>query len=278
MRRKSKWFNIALLLGVVVLLSACRASAEPLSEASIGIWDYYILYNMSRFIIWLSNLFGGNYGIGIIIFTVIIRIVLLPLNKIQAKSQREMQELQPELKAIQEKYPNKDRESMEKMQEEQQALMEERGVNQFAGCLPLLIQLPVMMALYQSILRTEVLRAGDFLWVNLGQRDPYFILPIVAALFAFASSYFMQLSNPVSNAQTKMMTYTMPVMILLVTINLPSAITLYLTITNIFTVLQTFLFNNPYKIIREREEKEAAEKARKRELKRALRRATGKKK
>lgn len=83
-------------------------------------------------------------------------------------SQREMQELQPEMDAIRAKYPNKDRESQEKIQEEQAALLEANGVNQFAGCLPLLVQLPIMMALYQAILNTPQLREGHFLWMNLG--------------------------------------------------------------------------------------------------------------
>src|SRR5699024_6769360 len=104
----------------------------------------------------------------------------------QLKSQREMQALQPELDKIKEKYPNRDRESMQLAQEEQQQLLESHGVNQFAGCLPLLIQLPVMMSLYQSISRTPELKQGHFLWTNSGPIDRRCILPILAPVVTCA--------------------------------------------------------------------------------------------
>ncbi|MGX7107328.1 YidC/Oxa1 family membrane protein insertase [Hutsoniella sourekii] len=275
-KKINKWAKVLVLCLVLLAVVAC--SREPLNASSSGFVDQYILLNLSRFIIWLSNLFNGNYGMGIILFTLIIRVLLIPVNNMQMKSQRQMQEIQPELEAIQAKYPNKDRQSRELMQEEQAQLMEERGFNQFAGCLPLLIQLPVMMALYQTILRTEELRQGHFLWMNLGQPDPYFILPILASLLVFYNTYLMSKANPVSNAASKSMMYTMPLMILLISIGLPSAISLYFVVSNGFSVLQTLIFNNPYKIIAEREAEVAAEKEHQRELKRQLRRKTGKRK
>lgn len=267
-----KWTKIGALVGAVLLLTAC-GNNEPITQNSTGLWDRYIIYNLSQFIVWLSNLFGGNYPIGIALFTVIIRIVLLPATHMQMKSQRQMMEIQPEIEAMKKKYPNRDRASMELLQQEQQLLMEERGVNQYAGCLPLLIQLPVMMALYQAILRTDELRQGHFFWTSLGQVDPYFILPAVAALLMFVNSYLMMKANPTQNGMTKGMTYGMPFMILLISAGLPSAVTLYWVVSNAVTVIQTLIMNNPYKIIQEREEKKAAERAKQRELKRALKRA-----
>ncbi|AXY24542.1 hypothetical protein CL176_00035 [Suicoccus acidiformans] len=281
MNHKKTWqklLQISTLLILVLFLTACSSSQEPLGPNSTGFWDQYILLNLSRFIIGLSHILGGNYGIGIILFTIIVRIILLPLNKIQMDSQRQMQELQPELDAIKAKYPNQDRESMEKLQEEQLQLMEDRGINQWTSLLPLLIQLPVMMALYQSIIRTEALRQGSFLWVNLGQPDPFFILPIIAAILTLVNTYLTMKSNPSQNSAMKWTMYFMPLMILFISVGLPSAITLYLVVSNAFTVIQTLVFNNPYKIIAEREAKEVAEKAKQRELRRQLRRATGKKK
>lgn len=278
MKKNRRWIQIVILMALVVFLTACGNSNEAITAESTGIWDRYIIYNLSQFIIWISNLFGGSYAIGIIVFTLLIRLLLLPLNNMQMKSQRKMMEVQPELEAIKEKYPNKDRDSMEAMQREQQALLDERGVNQFSGCLPLLIQLPVMMALYQSILRTETLSDGSFLWTNLGEADPYFILPVIAALLTFANTYFTTLSQPNQNSSTKVMMYIMPVMILFISIGLPSAVTLYWVVSNGFTVAQTLLFNNPYKIIAEREAKIAAEKEKQRELRRALKRAKRSKK
>lgn len=265
-----------LLLGMLPLLTACAKSTT--TQPSNDLWQNLIIAPLSQFILGLSEFLGNNYALAIIFFTILIRILLLPLNHFQMKSQRQMQEIQPELDAIKAKYPNKDRESLEKLREEQSAIMEKRGVNQFAGCLPILIQFPVMIALYNTILRTEELRQGHFLWMNLGQPDPYFVLPVLAAAFALLSSYFTLKSSVNQNGSLKGMMYMMPFMILLITIGLPSAIGIYFVTSNAFTVVQTLLFNNPYKIIAEREEKKELEREKKRALNRQFRRVTGKSK
>lgn len=276
MRKLHSHFKKILILSAILLLTGC--SREASGQISSNVWDSYIIQPLSQFIIWLSSIFANQYAMGIIVFTILIRIILIPLNNMQMKSQRKLQEIQPELEAIKAKYPNKDRHSMEQLQEEQSALMEKRGVNQFAGCLPLLVQFPVMIALYQTIQKTEILRQGHFLWMNLGQRDPYFILPILAAIFSFLAMYLTMKSAPSSNSANKTMTYIMPIVIFMIALGLPSALGLYFMVTNLFTVAQILIFNNPYKIIRERQEKIQLEKDRKRELRRQLRRATGKNK
>lgn len=270
MKKINKWLKLAIILSLIVFLTACGNPNEAISADSTNLWDRYIIYNLSQFIIWLSNLFGKNYAMGIILFTILIRVLLIPLTKMQLKSQRDMQELQPEINRLKEQYPGKDKESQRQMQEAQQKLFEDRGVNQFAGCLPLLVQLPVMMGLYQSIGRTEELRQGHFLWMNLGQHDPVFILPILAALFTLANSYFTMKSSPNQNGQMKAMLYIMPLMILLISLGLPSAVTLYWVVSNAITLIQTFVYNNPYKIIAERQAKIQAEKDRDRALRKAL--------
>lgn len=273
MRKGKNWLQVTILLGLVFILAACGSSQTPITSESAGLWDRIVIYPLSQFIIWLSQLLAGNYALGIIVFTILIRLVLFPVSKMQIKAQREMQALQPQLEAIKEKYPNRDRESMRLMQEEQQALMEAQGVNQYAGCLPLAIQLPVMMALYQSILKTPELRQGHFLWTNLGQTDPYFILPILAALLTLANSYFMIKGQEKQNSQMKVMMYLMPVMILFISLGLPSALSLYWVISNAINLVQTFMYNNPYQLIREREAVRQAEKDRQRALRKALKKA-----
>lgn len=276
MKKNRKILKLLVLGAFIFFLAACGNINEPISSNSTGLWDRYVIYNLSQVIIWLSNLFGGSYVMGIVVFTLIIRLLMTPLYRMQVKSQREMQELQPEIDAIKTKYPNKDRQSMEMMQEEQQQLMEERGVNQFAGCLPLLIQLPVMMALYQAILRSDALKQGDFLWMNLGQPDPYFVLPIIAAGLTLATTYFTMKSNPQNNAMTKGMMFLSPLMILFISVGLPSAIAIYWVVSNGITLIMTLIFNNPYQIIAEREEKIQAEKELQRKLRKEYRRKTGK--
>ncbi|MFK8243523.1 MULTISPECIES: membrane protein insertase YidC [unclassified Facklamia] len=272
MNKSKKWIQLTSLTGMVLLLTACGNVNAPITSESTNLWDRYIIYSLSQFIVWLSNLLGGSYALGIIVFTLIIRGALIPLTKMQLKSQRQMQELQPELDKLKEKYPNRDRESMRLLQEEQQLLMETRGVNQFAGCLPLVIQLPVMMALYQAIVRTEVLRQGHFLWMNLGKVDPFFILPILAAGLMFANSYYTMLSNPKQNSQMKVFMYVMPVVILFISMSFPSAVSLYWVISNAVTLIQTFMYNNPFKIIAERKAKEQQEKEKEKALRKALKR------
>lgn len=273
MKKKKNWVRQLGVISIVVLLAACGRVSDGVQQTNLSVWDRLIIYPLSQIIIWLSELFGNYYAIGIIVFTLIIRLLLFPLNKMQLKSQREMQELQPELEKLRANYPNRDRESMMQLRQAEQELMQEKGINQFAGCLPLLIQLPVMMALYQTIIKTEVLKQGHFIWVNLGQPDPYFILPIIAAGLTWLNSYLMMLSNPKANQQVKWMMYLMPIMILVISLNLPSAVTLYWVVSNIISVVQTLIYNNPYKIIEERQQKEQEERQRQKRLNKAMKRA-----
>ncbi|MGX7108993.1 membrane protein insertase YidC [Facklamia miroungae] len=273
----NKFFKLSLLVSFIVLLSACGNINEPITSQSTNFWDQFILFPLSQFIIWLSHLMGNNFGLGIIIFTLLVRILLIPLTLMQMKSQSKMMELQPEIDAIKEKYPNKDRHSMELLQAEQQALFEKKGVNQYAGCLPTLLQFPIMIILYQVISRTELLRQGHFLWVDLGQPDPYFIFPLLAALFTFLTTYLNSKTNPQQNISVKIMMVTMPLMIFFISFAFPSAISLYWFISNLITVIIILIFNNPYKIIKERQERIAQEKEKERQLRKALKKAKSRK-
>ncbi|GEN47606.1 membrane protein insertase YidC [Ligilactobacillus pobuzihii] len=273
MKKGKKALALFGALSLVLVLSAC--STDPVTSESTGIWDHYIIWNFVRAIKALSNLFGGSYGWGIVIFTIIVRIIILPLMFYQMKSSRKSMEIQPQLKALQEKYPDRDQDSMRAMQEEQKKLYAEAGVNPVAGCLPLLVQMPVLVALYQAIFRSQELKTGSFLWMQLGDKDPYFILPVLAALFTFATSKLSTMSQPDTGQKGMMaaMTYGMPLMIFITALSVPSALSLYWVITNAFSVGQTLLINNPFKINRERAEKEQAKKDRERNLQKAKKKA-----
>ncbi|WP_277630689.1 membrane protein insertase YidC [Atopococcus tabaci] len=270
MKKSKRFLLLAGIMSLTLFLAAC--GTEPITSQSEGFWDGIVIYNFSRIIIWLSEIFGGNYGVGIILFTVLIRIILLPLTHFQTKSMRKMSDVNPQLQELREQYSARDTETQEKLREETARLYEEAGVNPYMGCLPLLVQMPVLIALYQAISRTPQLSSGDFLWTNLGQPDPFFIWPILAAVFTLVNSKLTQMSNPAQEGAA-LMTYMMPIMILFISISLPSALSLYFVVSNAFSVAQTLLLNNPFKIKREREEKERAEQERERERRRALRRA-----
>lgn len=266
MKKRKRLLLMMSLVSLVVLLSACGTS--EVSAQSTGFWERYVVYYFAEAIKWLSV--GGSRGIGIILFTLIIRIILLPLMNFQTKSMRKTQELQPKLKELQKQYSSKDTATQQKLREEQQRLYAENGVNPYAGCLPLIVQMPILMAIWQAISRVPELREGSFMWLDvLGNPDPYFILPILAAVFTFGSTYLSSMSQVESNPSMKIMTYTMPIMILVMGINLPSALSLYWVVSNAFQVGQTLLINNPYKIIREREEVVRQEKERERALRKA---------
>lgn len=269
---------LALVTVFALVLSGCATQTTqkptPISHNSSNWWDAWVVYYLSQFVLWIAKVCGGSYGWAIIIFTVIIRVILLPLNAVQINSTRKMQEIQPELKALQEKYSSKDLETRNKLNEETQKLYKEAGVNPYAGCLPMVIQLPVMWALYQAIWRTPELQNGKFLWMDLGKPDPYYILPVLAAVFTFLSSYIATLSVPKSSqtTMTKMMSYVMAIMVGIWAVVFQSAISLYWVISNLFQVGQTLVLQNPFKYRKEQEAKEEAERERQRKMRRAYKR------
>lgn len=269
-RKNKKTLLMLTLVALVVFISAC-ARTEPIGPESEGFWDGIIIYNFSRFILWLSDLFGGSYGLAIIVFTALGQILLLPLTNYQQKSMAKTQEIQPQMEALREKYSAKDDATKEKLAEETQKLQDEAGVNPLLGCLPMLIQMPIFIALYQTVTRTPELASGNFLWLELGSPDPYYILPILAALFTMANSWLMQYGNP--NSNTGAMTFVMPVMIFFITFRVSSSLALYFVSSNATRVLITLIFQNPFKKRREAEEQEEAEREQERNRKRAINRA-----
>ena len=131
-----------------------------------------------------------------------------------------------------------------------------------------------MWALYQTIYRTPELMNGKFLWMDLGRPDPYYVMPVLAAVFTFMSSYISQLSQPKSsqNGMTKSMTYVMPVIIGISAVGIQSAISLYWVISNLFQVVQTFFLQNPFKYQRELEAQKEAERERQRRIRKTYKR------
>ena len=158
-----------------------------------------------------------------------------------------MQDLQPELKKLQEKYPGRDTDSRMKLTEESQALYKEYGVNPYATMLPLVVQLPILMALYQALTRVAFLKTGTFLWIELSKPDPYFILPVLAALFTFLSSWLTNKAAREKNIAMTVMTYVMPIMIFFMSFRLASGVVLYWSVSYAFQVFQILLLNNPSK-------------------------------
>jgi len=268
LKKRKKYSLIALALAGLLLLAGC--SSKNLTSSSAGFWNQFV-FTFARIIQWLS--FGGTVAIGIILFTILIRTVLLPLMNLQIKSSLKMQELQPEIKKIQAKYPGKDMASRQAVSEETQRLYSENKANPYMGCLPVLVQMPILWALYQSLTNVSFLKEGSFLWLNIGTKDPYYILPVLAAVFTFLSSWLNMKAAPERNNMTLAMTVFLPIMIFVMAMNISSGVSLYWVISNAFQVFQTLAIANPFKIIAAREAKVQAEKDRLKAREKALKKA-----
>lgn len=247
MSKRKAWQLLGTVAVMALFLTACSTAEIVPGYQAESLWDYIVL-PLSNFIVYLGD-FTGNYGWGVIIATVIIRIVLVPLDIWTQKSQQGMQKVQPLIKEIQEKYKDStDPQAQQKQQYELMQVMQQNGVNPLGGCLSsivmLLVQMPILMAFYQAIIRTPVLKTGTFYYLELGNPDPYYILPIVATALMLGSTLLMMPKDqrsPKNNPMALSM-YLMPVMFLFVMLNLPSALSLYLFTGNLFMLVRQLIF------------------------------------
>lgn len=232
-----------MLVGVIILLAGCTQINTPITEDSTGIWNRFFVYPMSSVIIFFAELFK-SYGLAIVVVTFIIRLFLLPLNIKQLKSTQGMQLIQPEIKELQKKYSSKDQKTQQKLQEETMALFQKHGVNPLAGCLPILVQMPILIAMYHAIMRTDAIQGNTFLWFALDSPD--YVLPLIAGGATFLQQKLMMSGNPASqNPQMVMMLYLMPIMITVFAFFFPAALALYWVVGNLFMVAQTIFIRRP---------------------------------
>ena len=207
---------------------------------------------------------GLAYVLAILAFTLIIRILILPFNIKSANSTRGMQKLQPELKKLQEKY----KDDKEKLGAETMKLYKENNVNPAGGCLPALLPLPILMALYWVFMGIENINGASFLWIpDLFSEDKYYILPILAALSTYLPSYLMTKSTPAQTQPGGMNMGTMNLMMAgmmgFMSLNFKAILVLYWIIGNIIQTIQTYFLNyRPAmrEAARESEAKEDSEK------------------
>lgn len=181
-----------------------------------------------------------NYGLAIIFLTITIKIILFPLTQKQMKSMRGMQEIQPKIKYIQEKY----KDDPQKMQAKVMELYKDNGVNPFGGCLPLLIQMPIFIAFYQSLYKFNfaVAEHAKFLWIqDIGQPDTFYLLAILAA----ATTYLQQRVSMIDTKDPtqKSMLYVMPLFMAWIAATMPAGLPLYWVTFNILGILQQLYVN-----------------------------------
>lgn len=244
--KTKKYQLLVTVLLLVVVLAGCSQTNQPITSESTGIWNEYFVYPLSWLITAVAKIFGGSYGMSIIVVTLLIRLALLPLMIKQIKSTKAMQSIQPEMAKLKEKYSSKDQKTVQKLNEETMKLYQQHGVNPLSGCLPIFIQMPILIAFYHAIMRTMEIKAHDFLWFQLGHPDPIYALPIIAGITTFiqqkVSMSTGSMTGPAAQ-QMKIMLYVMPIMILIFAVRLPSALALYWVVGNTFMILQTLFVN-----------------------------------
>jgi len=218
------------------------------------------LFNL---LVWVYNVVpGSDFGIAIILVTLLLRVILYPLSDKALRSQKALQELQPKIKELQKKYKDK--------QEQSRAMMEfykEHKVNPFSGCLPLLIQLPLLIALYRGFLTGLNPESLDRLYPfihNPGVLNPVFIgivnlaepshvLAVLAGLSQFAQSKVtfqgsaMASGSDFSKIMSKQMIYMMPLFMIFIAWNLPAGLALYWVVTMLFSMVQQIYVNRTFK-------------------------------
>jgi len=268
---------VGVLLVAVVILSGCTIPQGTIDlDNPPGWWEGIVVYPLAKILMamngFLQNLgiIQNSWGWAIIVFTILVKLVTLPLTLKQLQSTKAQQQLQPKLRELQEKY-GKDR---QKLSEEQMKLYKEAGINPMGGCLPMLVQLPILWGLYQALYvlanpSIGQLQEARFFWIpdlsypslqvgttwigeafaanNWGKLVTYFSLPILMLITQMLVQKMAQPSKTATggqqDAQARMMNqmmFFMPIMFAWITLGLPSGLTLYWTVSNILAVIQQY--------------------------------------
>ena len=217
-------------------LDLLRAYARDLDTAI----DYGPVTNFfaffARLLLWVMQRFHdvvANWGLAIILLTVLVKALLYPLTVKQMRSMQEMRKLQPEVEKIKQKFGD----DKEKLNLAVMQLYQQHKVNPLGGCLPILLQMPIWLALYATLQTAVELYRAPFLWIHdLTRFDPYYVLPLTMGV----SSFVMQKISPqpADNTQAKMLLYFMPVFFTFIMLRLPAGLTLYILVNNLLSIAQ----------------------------------------
>lgn len=214
-------------------------SVDPALDHTVDLGFFtFVAYPLLKTLKWFYELVK-NYGVAIILLTVLVKLLTFPLTYKSMKSMKKMANLQPQLVKLREKYAN-DKEALNR---EMMTLMRTQGYNPMAGCIPILIQMPVFFALYRVLYSSiELYQAPFALWIHdLSAKDPYYVTPVVLSL----TMYIQQKLTPTTATdpmQAKMMQF-MPLIFGLFMVTLPSGLTLYMLVNAITSIIQQIFMN-----------------------------------
>jgi len=218
-------------------IDALEATSPDLTGAVQFGWMGFVGAPLHKVMVWFHD--GvGNWPLAIILLTIALKLITWPLNQKSFVSMQKMKTIKPKLDELKKKFGN----DRQKFAQEQMALMKREGVNPFASCLPMLIQIPIWMGLYGAILGSvELYREPLGLWVpDLSASDPYFIMPIVLGMLMFVQTLLTPQAG-MDEMQAKIMKYGMPIMFTLFMLFLPSGLVLYILVNTILTIGQNLL-------------------------------------
>ncbi|MDP2917126.1 MAG: YidC/Oxa1 family membrane protein insertase [Dehalococcoidia bacterium] len=225
----------------------------------MNIWDIIVLQPMINVLIVLSNYLFGSFGLSIIILTVVIRLILLPLSLTQLKATRAMTTLQPRLMELQRKYA-RDR---AKLAQEQMRMYRESGISPVGCMVPMLIQMPVWIALYQSIMLALAVNPegllnlsrylypwpvafaslpleNKFLWLDMATGDTVLAILVGASMWVQQKMVTPHATDPRQAAQARMMLWMMPIMFTFFSLSFPSGLALYWVVSNIISIVMQY--------------------------------------
>ena len=259
---KKKIGLVTMLMTTAVFLSGCAGI-----ENKEGTFYNLFVKPMDWLLHFFSDFFNGNYGLSIILITVLIRLVLMPLMLKNYKSQQNMKvkmdALRPEMEDIQKRLKEaKEKEQKDeqvKLQQEMMGLYSKHGVNPLnMGCLPLVIQMPIIMGLYFAILNSTEVQTHEFLWFNLGEPD--MIMMVLAGAVYFVQARVSLWTMPEQQKkQMKAFIYLSPVMIMFISFKAMAALPLYWAVGGLLLIFQTYLgrkfyYKHPELVVEDAEE------------------------
>jgi len=249
--------NIRNILLLILLLIIFLSISGVISLT--GIFDLVLLEPMLNFLVLLSGYLFGSFGLAILVLTVIVRLITYPTYTRQMKSQRAMQELQPKIKDLQKKYA-KDR---ERLSQETMKLYKEHGVNPLGCAFPMLVQFPIWIALYQSVIQglgfapenlvglskhlynfapiqEQVPLNPHFLWLDLGSGDIFMAIIVAASMWVLQKMSTTPVTDPSQQSMSRVMLWVMPLMFGFFALTFPSGLSLYWALTNILSIAMQY--------------------------------------
>ncbi|WP_251553741.1 membrane protein insertase YidC [Neobacillus muris] len=254
MRKKhSSLILFALLSLTVLVLSACSGQSTQAAQTgnNDGFFHTYFVEPFTFIINFFADFFNGNYGLAIILVTLIVRLALMPLMLRQYKNSMAMKEkmdkLKPEMDEIQKRLKaEKDPQKQKAIQAEMMGLYQKHGVNPLnMGCLPLLIQMPILTGFYYAIRGSQEIAHHKFLWFSLGQPD--IVITILAGVIYYLQFKVQQTTMPeAQRQQMKIMGLMSPLMIVMFSFSAPAALPLYWVVGGIFLTIQTMISHRLY--------------------------------